>query len=74
MTGDGQSAEVDRPSTCQNPEADCYRDPDKLVHWAEDYTSDEPRVEIWVCDPCWAMFCRGTRVSPNEKEVLEYAE
>lgn len=61
--------DTERPSTCENPEADCYRDPTRYVEWAEDYTSDTPLVEVWLCNPCAKILKRGTVISPNELDV-----
>lgn len=56
----------DRPSKCENPHADCHREPDLEVRWAEDHTSDDPYNQFWLCDPCYAMLNRGTVFSPND--------
>jgi len=61
--------EGNRPSECQNPDADCYRDPDREVKWVEDYTAEDPHYQLWLCDPCYAMLTLGTAVSPNEVET-----
>lgn len=58
-----------RPSTCENPHADCYRDPDREVRWAEDYTADDPKHQMWLCDPCYAMLERGTHFSVSDMET-----
>lgn len=59
--------EHEEPTTCENPESDCQRITGlRPVLWAEDYTSDTPNQEYWLCEPCAMMLKRGTRVSPNE--------
>lgn len=67
-TGQSDSG-IGRPSTCQNPGADCYRDPDLEVRWAEDVSSENEFNRRWLCDPCYAMLDRGTLVSPSEIET-----
>jgi len=58
------------PTNCQNPEADCYRTPTRMVRWTEDHTAEDPRWSGWLCDPCWQMVWQGTKLSPNETQVL----
>lgn len=74
MTSDESSAGTDQPGSCQNPEADCYRSPTRLVWWGEDHTSDNPENKAWLCTPCFRIFERGMRVAPSEYEVLAFAE
>jgi len=65
---------TNRPSKCQNPDADCHREPTKMVAWSEDYTADDPHWSGWLCTPCWVMVKMGTKLSPNEVEVRRYVD
>ncbi len=56
-------------STCENPEADCHREPTREVSWGEDITSETPRVDVRLCDPCAKILERGTVISPNELDI-----
>lgn len=57
---------TERPSACENPEAECHRKPTRYVKWSEDYTSDTPWNEMCLCDPCSSILRRGTCISANE--------
>lgn len=57
------------PSTCENPEEDCYRKPVVRIQWSEDYTSDAPERDVWLCPHCEAMFNLGTRTSQVDMVV-----
>jgi|AntDeeMetagen285_2_1112576.scaffolds.fasta_scaffold02474_10 hypothetical protein len=63
---------TDRPSTCKNPHVDCYRSPDVEARWSEDFTSEQPHNQMWLCDQCCEMLKRGSVISPNELSVKRH--
>jgi len=71
MASDGFDRGGNRPSTCENPHAECHRDPDLEVRWAEDYTAENPHHQMWLCEPCYAMLERGTHFSVSEMETRD---
>lgn len=64
----------ERPATCENPEADCYREPVVTVFWVEDdATADWPTFEKWLCYPCAQAMIRGYGAS-EMPDVTDYRE
>lgn len=70
MTDDRQVIRV-VPSTCENPHADCYREPDLEARWVEDFTSENEYNQYWLCQQCFKMLERGTMVSRSNLQSRE---
>lgn len=62
------SRKYEPPSTCENPEADCYREPTNWVWRSEDFTAPDPKFEGYLCDQCLAAIKIGTRFSATDMD------